>query len=45
VRPCKRTNDDVAFFTWKPDAVAFGSDAFVVRGGQIVVQTVAMPAA
>ena len=38
-------DDDVAFFTWKTDAVAFGSDTFVLRGGQIVVQTVAMRAA
>ena len=38
-------DDDVAFFTWKTDAVACGSDTFVLRGGQIVVQTVAMPVA
>ena len=31
-------------FTWKTDAVPFGSDTFVVRGGKITVQTVAMPA-
>ena len=36
--------DDVAFFTWKTDAVAFGSDIFVLRDGKIAVQTVAMPA-
>ena len=35
--------DDVAFFTWKTDAVAFGSDTFVLRDGKIAVQTVAMP--
>jgi len=38
-------DDDVAFFTWKTDAVALGSDTFVLPGGQILVQTVAMPAA
>ena len=38
-------DDDAAFFTWKTDAVAFGSDTSVLRGGQIVVQTVAMQAA
>src|SRR4051794_26494564 len=37
-------DDDVAFFTWKTDAVAFGSDTFVLRGGKIAIQTVAMPA-
>jgi ketosteroid isomerase-like protein len=37
-------DDDVAFFTWKTDAVPFSSDAFVVRAGKILVQTVAMPA-
>ena len=36
--------DDVAFFTWKTDAVAFGIDTFVVRDGKMAVQTVAMPA-
>jgi hypothetical protein len=35
---------DVAFFTWRTDAVSFGSDTFVVRDGKITVQTVAMPA-
>ena len=34
---------DVAFFTWKTDAVPFGSDTFVIRDGKIAVQTVAMP--
>jgi len=36
-------DDDVAFFTWKTDAVPFGSDTFVMRDGRIAVQTVAMP--
>ena len=36
--------DDVAFFTWKTDAVGFGSDTFVIRDGKIAVQTVAMQA-
>jgi ketosteroid isomerase-like protein len=37
-------DDDVAFFTWKTNTVAFGSDTFVLRDGRIAVQTVAMPA-
>lgn len=37
-------DNDVAFFTWKTDAVALGSDTFVLRGDKIAVQTVAMPA-
>jgi hypothetical protein len=37
-------DDDVAFVTWKTKTVAFGSDTFVLRGGKIAVQTVAMPA-
>jgi ketosteroid isomerase-like protein len=37
-------DQEVAFFTWKTDAVPFGSDTFVVRDGRIAVQTVAMPA-
>ena len=37
-------DDEVAFFTWKTDAVPFGSDTFVLRDGKIAVQTVAMPA-
>ncbi len=37
-------DDAVAFFTWRTDAVAFGSDTFVLRGDKIAVQTVAMPA-
>ena len=37
-------DDGVAFFTWKTDAVSFGSDTFVLRDGKIAVQTVAMPA-
>jgi hypothetical protein len=36
-------DDDVAFFTRRTDAVAFGSDTFILRGSQIAVQTVAMP--
>jgi ketosteroid isomerase-like protein len=36
-------DDNVAFFTWKTDAVPFGSDTFVLRDGKIVIQTVAMP--
>ena len=36
-------DDEVAFFTWKTAAVAFGSDTFIVRGGKIAVQTVATP--
>ena len=36
-------DDDVAFFTWRTDAVPFGSDTFVMRDGKIAVQTVAMP--
>jgi hypothetical protein len=34
---------DVAFFTWKTKALPFGSDTFIVRGGKIAIQTVAMP--
>jgi ketosteroid isomerase-like protein len=37
-------DDDVAFFTWRTDAVAFGSDTFVVRDDKITIQSVAMPA-
>jgi hypothetical protein len=36
-------DSDVAFCTWRTDAVSFGSDTFVVRDGKITVQTVAMP--
>ena len=37
-------DDEVAFFTWRTDAVPFGSDTFLLRDGKIAVQTVAMPA-
>jgi hypothetical protein len=37
-------DDEVAFFTWKTNAVTFGSETFVLRAGKIAVQTVAMPA-
>jgi hypothetical protein len=30
-------DDDVGFFTWRTDAVSFGSDTFVVRDGKITV--------
>jgi hypothetical protein len=36
-------DEEVAFFTWRTDAVPFGSDTFVMRDGKIAVQTVAMP--
>jgi ketosteroid isomerase-like protein len=36
-------DDEVAFFTWRTDAVPFGSDTFVLRDGKIAVQTVATP--
>ncbi len=30
-------DQDVAFFTWRTDAVSFGSDTFIVRDGKIAV--------
>ena len=36
-------DQDVAFFTWRTDAVSFGCDTVIVRDGKIAVQTVAMP--
>jgi hypothetical protein len=38
-------HDEVAFFTSKTDAVAFGSDTFVLRRSKIAIQTVALPPA
>lgn len=32
---------ETAMVTWKTDALAFGTDTFVVRDGKIVAQTVA----
>jgi hypothetical protein len=38
-----RTDGDLAFITWSiGDDVPLGTDTFVVRGGRIVAQTVAM---
>ena len=33
---------DLAYIAWHTDQVPFGSDTFVVRGGKIVYQTVAV---
>lgn len=34
--------DEIAYVTWKTDAIAMGTDTFVVKDGKITAQTVAM---